>query len=261
MKKINTACLLLSLILMFTLISGCGTGSGSQASSGGSTPTSASATDAPKTPEDTDASEASIYPLSEDVVDLSYFFQIDSTSLSMDHWGGNQVFKDLEVLTNVHIEFMPTSNDAFADQFNVLMNSGTMADIITDFIEGYSYGLEFGVDEGLILDLADYEDYCPNYVSLLKADEGAYKDAHTDNGYMPVFYRLCDEQRIPQSLVIRQDWLDALDMEVPVTYDDVHDVLTVCVLPSVLSGGRHRQIRLCGRRIQGLYHHAQPVVQ
>lgn len=48
----------------------------------------------------------------------------------------------------------------------------------------------------------------------------------TDDGYVPSFYMIRTNNTAGEGMLIRQDWLDQVNMDVPTTYDEVHDVLT-----------------------------------
>ncbi len=227
MKKSKIIALALALVFILALFAGCG-------DSGSENPTEAPAkTEAPQAgeepeqPADGEEPSDSKYPLTTDDVTLSFFYQTDSSTMGMSFdISQNKAYKEAGEITGINLEFMPVSNSAFTDQFNVLLASNTLPDIVSDFTVAYTNSIDYAVEEELVVDLEQYSDLCPNYMGYLESNTAFNNDAHTDSGYLPIFYRLQDYTRIRQGMVIRQDWLDKLNLETPVTYDDVHDVLT-----------------------------------
>ena len=95
----------------------------------------------------------------------------------------------------------------------------------------------------MILDLVDLIDTdMPDYAAVLAQHPDVVRDITTDEGHMAGIYTVYDEVRQPDAgPMIRKDWLEALDLEVPQTYDDYKDVLLAfknaynCSTPLALS--------------------------
>ena len=83
-------------------------------------------------------------------------------------------------------------------------------------------------EEGAALDLLDFTDCTPNWNKLIEQYPSIAEDLTTDEGHILNFPNITWplEKSSDTGLVIRQDWLDDLGLEAPVTYDEYHDVLT-----------------------------------
>ncbi len=89
-----------------------------------------------------------------------------------------------------------------------------------------SYLLEDEGEDVLILNGLMAE-YAPNYLAALADNEDAQKAVLSDTGAALQFYTLTDttEMRLSYGPVIRKDMLDGVGMDIPTTYDQLHDVL------------------------------------
>lgn len=145
-----------------------------------------------------------------------------------------QVVKEMEEATGVHIEYITVPTSTATEKYGILL-AGDLPDMIWHS-NGLAYpgGGEKAIADGVFIDMAPYvEKYMPNYRKLRLADEDTRKITVTDSGKMWGIYMLrCNNalEVVPEpswvGLVIRQDWLDELNLEKPVTLDDWHTVLT-----------------------------------
>lgn len=115
--------------------------------------------------------------------------------------------------------------------FNTILASGDLPDIIISSFSYYNGGVPGAIEDGLILDLNEYiEQY--GYYYLTEAhtnwDEMAMKNFMTDDG----MYRFgAASQRVPvlgmqhTGFVVREDLLDACDLDMPETIDQFTDML------------------------------------
>ena len=235
MKKTRIISLLVILVMVLSLFAACGETAAE--------PTKAPATQAPatqapsggeETPDTPDEPEVEIgkvqLPICEEVTDLTMMFMWDqgmagNLTSSPDDFDG---FKWLEEQTNVHIEFITINNTVWTDQFNITVASQEYPDLWTRAARTYSAGVQHAIEEEIFMDVTDLlAEYAPNYKAVLDADESLQKNLYTDDGRMAVFYPIYTEPMPGSSngLVIRQDWLDELNLEVPVTYDDYEEVM------------------------------------
>lgn len=170
------------------------------------------------------------FPL-EDRVEFSYFIAPEGDGAElMDSYADNLVMKTAEEQTNVAINFREVSFLAVEEQFNLMMASGDLPDIIQGFGEYYTKGLDHAIEEDLIVDLTGYlaDGYAPNFAAIRNANAQLARETSTDSGTVGSFYFLIgDADEGPRAgLWLRQDWLDALELDVPVTFDDMEEVLT-----------------------------------
>ena len=158
----------------------------------------------------------------------------------MNNYGEVKGIQKLEELTNVHVEYTCVPNSAAVEKFGLMLASGEY----TDMIEGnsttlnYPGGPDTAVADGVFWDMTDYVyQYMPNYFQLLKDREDIKEIAITDEGKNVGIYMIrCWVDGHNQEVVVenepawcgmtvRKDWLDDLNMEVPRTIDQLHDVL------------------------------------
>lgn len=136
-------------------------------------------------------------------------------------------FQVAEELTGVKVEFVEVGSGAWTERFNLLVVSGDYPDIVAAKTD-YSGGDDKGIADEFILPLNDYlEEYCPNYWGLLSNGSNLI-NAMTDSGYVAGFYGITSGNGQPNGKgtgFIRQDWLEDLELEKPVTYDQMYEVL------------------------------------
>lgn len=135
--------------------------------------------------------------------------------------------KALTVKTGVNVEYIHPNDQQTAEQFNLMIASDELPDVIEYDWTGrsagsYPGGPEKAIQDGVILELNDLIDqYAPNLKKKLEADKELDKMVKTDSGKYYVFPMI----RNPSGLVfrgpmIRQDWLDDLKLPVPTTIED-----------------------------------------
>ena len=134
-------------------------------------------------------------------------------------------FQNLSEDTGVDFEFTLVSMMATSEQFNLAVASQSFPDIIAT-PSYYSGSLDDAIENDVYLDVTDMvEEYAPHYLALLE-DPDIRRDAVSQEGRIAVFWEIAKEPYPANTgLVVRQDWLDEVSMEAPVTYDELHDVL------------------------------------
>ena len=137
------------------------------------------------------------------------------------------MYKELEKKTGKKIEFLHPSATDEAEQFNLMIASKKLPDMIEYNWRVYPGGLTKAISDGIIVPLNDYEKEIPNYLKRLKEDEVFEKAAKTDNGdyfgfvslNIGNYFNFC-------GFMLRQDWLEDLNLSVPETISDWENVLT-----------------------------------
>ena len=228
--------LLLALLMMTALFAGCGSNGSSASDEGTSAQTSAAApaesSDSGETsevPEETEAvEEASYFPL-EETAELSMWGTLpNDLTAYMETFNDTVVWQKIEELTNVHIDMTLALASTSTDAFNIMVSSGEYPDLIQGMAARYPGGLTRAYDDGIIVELTDLiNDYMPDYKALVESDERYVKDTKSDDGETFGIYILgsFEDNSNRSGLVIRGDWLDALNLEVPTTYDEMYEVL------------------------------------
>lgn len=167
-------------------------------------------------------------PLSEEPVTLSMFYtQPPPLAAIMDSPNDmSLLYQKFEELTNVHIEFNMVNMMDASTTFQLMIASGDYNDIINDALNYYDTA-DQAYEDGLAVDLLEHADSVPNFLALTEKYPQIRGDLETLDGHILNMPRI-DMPIGPSAdagFLIRQDWLDALDLEVPKSYDAMHDVL------------------------------------
>lgn len=136
-------------------------------------------------------------------------------------------FTEMEKRTGVHVDVDGVSVFVASERFSLIVASGDMTDIMDSVNESYPGGTMKAIEDELFYDFNDFMEECmPNYTAWLDTFpemrasitnlDGTIGSAGVIDGGLPANVG-------PQ---IREDWLVALNLDKPVTYDEYHDVLT-----------------------------------
>ena len=130
-----------------------------------------------------------------------------------------------EEITGVDIEYTIVNSETLSTQFTLMVASGLMTDLIAGGSQQYT-STSAMIEDGAAIDLMEYADLLPNYFEALEYYPEYKTSAISEEGQMPEVITISDESMVTGGLQIRADWLEKLDMEIPTTYDEIHDVLT-----------------------------------
>ncbi len=248
MKKLSV---FLVLCMMLTLLAGCGdTKAQSVSEAAVSSAASAAEVPAEEAPvEEASAGEAPAEASAEEFsaeetgpeVDLTITMPLTEEDVSFTMWhdfvpplaefmpngmADNLSYATMEEISGVHMEITSVTKDSAATNLSLLVASGDYPDIWDGFAGYYGQGIDTAIEMEIIYDLAEYKEMLPNYFSIVDGNEQYSKETYTDTGAMGLAYCLNTKKVVESGLVMRQDWLDELAMDVPVTYDDYEKVLT-----------------------------------
>ena len=136
------------------------------------------------------------------------------------------IYQEAEERTGVKMEYTGLSTSASAEQFNVIMASGSYPDLVGWGLN-YATGDDAAVEEDIYLDLKEYiPEFAPNYFRILGTDDTLLKTALTDSGYITAFAAVVTEESLGRAgLVIRTDLLDKLGLDKPYTIEEYENVL------------------------------------
>ena len=231
MKKILSALLPLTMLLALTACGGNGGSSTSSEASPSSTTEESGAAAESGDESQAETAETGEFqlPIVDEPTTLSYFVADDSNAAIMTtDWNDNEFYQEMERRTGVHLEFEMVSSADYQTNFNLMIASGNLADMIYVGASYYAEGVDAAIDDGYFLDLTDLVDeYMPNYERIRTSDVQYELLSTTDSGRLGAVYELRQSKQGPWlGLWIRQDWLDDLNLDTPVTFDDYHEVLT-----------------------------------
>lgn len=134
-----------------------------------------------------------------------------------------------EEKTNVKIEWIGVSKDAFDDRLALMLATGDLPDVILKSGISNSTQLKYG-DQGYFLDLLEndlLETYAPNYWALCTEYPTILTASMMPDGevYSLGLVRNSVGSTVSSKLYFNQDWLDAVGLSVPVASSELHDVL------------------------------------
>lgn len=167
-------------------------------------------------------------PLSAEKITLTmYAGSMDGNFATVaNDYNENAFFQELERRTNVHIEFQTVPMGS-TDAFNLMIASGELPDLIYG-PGAYQDGMDAAIDDGYYLDMTPYlETHLPNYNKLRTQNEEMKRNSTTDSGRIAAVYQVYQTEQSPwMGLMIRKDWLNELNLEVPTTVSEWETVLT-----------------------------------
>lgn len=253
MKKTKALCALLVLVMVCSMLSGCGE-SGTAASDAASVMES-EVESVPDTTPETEAvslEEASVEEASAEEEILETEPQLQSVELPLfeetrsytmfnmlpffmsglisDMSTDINTLRLLQENCNAKIEVLAVSDSVVAEQFNLMCSSGDYTDIIYG-TSNYTRGYDAAITDEIIIDLMELaEEYAPNYLYYLETDPDLKKTLITDNGCLPTVATIYKEAGCENGgILIRSDWLNELGMDVPETYEELHDYIQACI--------------------------------
>lgn len=163
------------------------------------------------------------YPFTTKEIKLEYWITISKTTLNiMDSYDGNACFTEVQKATGVSIEFIHPAVGQEKEQFNTMLASGILPDMICLPNEGYYVGgLKAMYEDGAIIDVAPYLDqYAPQFKEVLYANEDAVRQFVND-GQIYGFPELGYDGAMPYNYaLVHADWLEEFGMQQPRTIEE-----------------------------------------
>lgn len=164
------------------------------------------------------------YPLFDSVHEFTYLVSFPPQITAVTEIPDIVAYKEAEKATNCRVDAIVCTPETMAEKFSIMVAGGTLSDIVSGGVRMYTKGSDAAVDDELFVDLLPYmPEYAPNYYAYYQSNLMFKKNATTDSGYVPTFMA----NSIPnfEGGLIRADWLDNLNLKIPETYDELHDVL------------------------------------
>lgn len=139
-----------------------------------------------------------------------------------DNMAGLSMYQELERRTGVKIHFIHQKGTNVADDLNLMIASKELPDLMEMSWSVFQGGPEKAIRDNIIIPLNDLlEQNSPNFVKILKSKPEYDKQSKTDSG---IYYGYpsfnVGNYRTFGGLMIRKDWLDELDLQVPETLED-----------------------------------------
>lgn len=164
-------------------------------------------------------------------VKLKYLYPLASEYLQVvDDLNGSIVIQKLSEMMNIDFEFIHLTTGQETEQFNLMIASNDLPDMIThDFgVPAYPGGGDKAIADDNYLRLNELvESHAPHFKKLLDNDAELRKTIITDEGNiwgLPMIDKVAQDSFVGP--VVRQDWMDELNLKTPVTIDDWYHILT-----------------------------------
>lgn len=231
MKKKALAALLAA-TLAIGLLAGCGSNKESASSEASVSNTASASSTASASVEEPAVEEyAPSYPYETDVT-LKLFIG-GGQLLSHGRTGYEEVpwWQNLSEKTGIELELMYPTVGADADAaYNIMLTDEELPHIVMGYYITPANMAKL-IEDGIALNINDYiEEYAPDYYEVINKDTSDMKKNQkviNVDGTYPAFntFRETGWQATYEGMMIRQDWLDALGLEVPSTIDEMEKVL------------------------------------
>lgn len=168
------------------------------------------------------------YPLTGDDLTITMSFDMPGgVGTRFTDFNEHTVFQEVEARTGVHVEFVSSGGMGDAEALTLWAAAGTLPDLIPNAASNYPGGGEVAVADDILMDVSEYLEYAPDYDYYRTRTPEDEQDSLTDSGYVMELTSFFSEDLGPSTgPMIRQDWLDELELDTPVTYDDWHEVLS-----------------------------------
>lgn len=169
-------------------------------------------------------------PISSTPITLTVFASMSSsTSGVIKNYNELEVFKHLEKISNIKIEWLHPAASQVKEQFNLMIASGKLPDMVYSNWTTYPGGPEKAMEDGILSDITKPMTlWAPEMQKIFKDKPEVRKQMTTDSGKFFAFPRLNSSPETStgsNGLQIRKDWLDKLGLKVPTTIDEWYVVL------------------------------------
>lgn len=237
MRKKRVLAILLSAVMAAGVFTGCGS-SGNDENKQENNQTQPAASVQENTGKDTDNTGENVssgtdaqeftYPM-ETGANLTYWCELNqNVSANFSNLGDTPFGKEWQKETGVTIEFQHPPANQGSEQFSLLLADGELPDLMEYAWMSYPGGPEKAITDGNIYELTDIiNDYCPNLRRYLDENPDIDRMVKTDEGHYYCFPFIRGDDKLCNTigLMLRKDWLEELNLEVPTTIDEWHDVL------------------------------------
>ena len=151
-----------------------------------------------------------------------------NAAMLVSNYGETALAKELIKKTGVNVEFVHPPQGQESEKFSIIVSSSDLPDIIEYNWLNYPGGPAKAIKEGVIIDIAKYENQAPNVFKYLNANPDIKKLATTDANELFAFPFVRGDESLCFSggTIIRGDWLTELGLAMPETIDEWETVLT-----------------------------------
>lgn len=220
-----------------------------------------------KAKQQTSGPSSNSLPIVDKPLTLSFFTAFDSKySATMKDYNSVACYKEMEKRTGIHINFIIPPMGDETNQFNLMVASGSLPDMINwQWVGSLPGGPMKALSDGTVSSLNSHlAKDAPNLSALMKQDPQFAKEIKADDGTVYCFpwtYNVQTQdfdKKVTKPCFqtfgwqIRQDWLDKLSLKLPETTDDWYNVLTAFKNKDPNGNGKMDEIPLVASKIGDL---------
>ena len=163
------------------------------------------------------------YPIDTDVTLTVAFVTNSTVTANYADFTETPFWNEIQEVTGVKLEAMELTSDAF----KLMLTSGELPDLLITDPYNYSGGPEMAIEDQVVAPITDYMEYAPDLMAALQLDEDYRKATTTSEGEIigAPFIRGDEYLLTSVGMIIRADWLEELNMDIPETPDQMYEVL------------------------------------
>ncbi|MBQ8954678.1 MAG: extracellular solute-binding protein [Clostridia bacterium] len=197
---------------------------------------------------DVTVSKAGEFPITNEVVTFDVWMEGGTDQ----DWTDNGWLKEVEGITNIAINIIPSSSADALTKRNLLLASGDYPDIfLTDWGCTFTQAdvMQFGVKEEILVPITDWIDEYGTELPALFEYNPLFKTTSTaPNGeiYGVARFSECYHCSAYPKMYIRTDWLEKLGLEMPTTTEEFREVLKAFVTQDPNGNGEADEIGVTG---------------
>lgn len=198
--------------------------------------------------DEVEVNKAGVFPIVNEKITLTVWVEGGSDK----DWTNNGYLAELEELTNIHVEIIPSSSADALTKRNLLLASGDYPDIfMTDWGCTFTKSdiMQFGVKEEILVPITDWiDEYCTELPYLFEYNPLFKTTSTAPNGeiYGVARFSECYHCSAYPKMYIRTDWLDKLGLEMPKTTEEFREVLRAFVTKDPNGNGIADEIGVTG---------------
>lgn len=137
-----------------------------------------------------------------------------------------ELFKRFEEETNVKINWLAYSGDVATEKKNLMYSSGEYPDMVCGWLLNDTDIMRYGANEGIYIPLEELiTQYAPRIQSCLDSFPEGRDTVTTPDGHIYTIPIMAPQPVTENVVLINRAWLEAVDMEMPATVDELFDVL------------------------------------
>lgn len=166
-------------------------------------------------------------PIVEEPITLTFF--ANKAPTTADDWNDVLIYNEYKKMTNINVEWEMVPAEGMAEKRNLALASGSLPDAFHSTSLSFADLQQYG-EQGTFIPLNDLIDnYAPNFKKILDEYPEIKKAITMPDGKIYSFPYLFEPEftsvRIAARPWIREDWLTALEMDMPETVDDFYKYL------------------------------------